>query len=154
MVAVAVSFVLLAFSVQIALVGAEQFVAHYLPWATDLGARIGTYKLVPLTVLWLALYLTFFLLMPGKYRASPVPKWPGATFVTIWWYLIVQGIPYYFARLTNYSLTYGGLTGVIIALLFFWLIGFGIVIGAHLNAALAEPHAARLEAGRSATTED
>ena len=31
-----------------------------------------------------------------------------------------------------------GLAGVIITLLFFWFVGFGLVIGANLNAALAE----------------
>jgi membrane protein len=40
--------------------------------------------------------------------------------------------------LGGYDRTYGSLAGVIIALFFFWLVGFGLVIGAHLNAALAE----------------
>src|SRR3569623_1630479 len=38
----------------------------------------------------------------------------------------------------SFDLTYGSLAGVIVTLLFFWIIGFGISIGAHLNAALAE----------------
>ena len=38
----------------------------------------------------------------------------------------------------TYSLTYGSLAGIMIALLFFWLVGLGVVIGAELNAALAE----------------
>jgi len=37
-----------------------------------------------------------------------------------------------------YNLTYGSLAGIIITLLFFWLVGLGLVIGAQLNAALAE----------------
>ncbi|HCY01845.1 MAG TPA: ribonuclease BN, partial [Erythrobacter sp.] len=37
-----------------------------------------------------------------------------------------------------YDLTYGGLAGVMIVLFFFWLVGLGVVIGAELNAALAE----------------
>ncbi|MDE2042817.1 MAG: hypothetical protein KGJ05_07075, partial [Alphaproteobacteria bacterium] len=43
------------------------------------------------------------------------------------------------------TLTYGGLAGVIITLIFFWFIGYGLVIGAHLNAALAEPRAVSLK---------
>ncbi len=33
----------------------------------------------------------------------------------------------------------GGLAGVMVAMLFFWLIGYGFVIAAHINAALANP---------------
>jgi membrane protein len=38
----------------------------------------------------------------------------------------------------HYDLTYGSLAGVMIALFFFWLVGLGMVVGAELNAALAE----------------
>ena len=38
----------------------------------------------------------------------------------------------------TYNLTYGSLAGIMIALFFFWLVGLGVVIGAELNAALAE----------------
>ncbi len=38
----------------------------------------------------------------------------------------------------TYSLTYGSLAGIMVALFFFWLVGLGVVIGAELNAALAE----------------
>ena len=37
----------------------------------------------------------------------------------------------------SYDLTYGALSGMMIALFFFWLVGLGMVIGAELNAALA-----------------
>ena len=40
--------------------------------------------------------------------------------------------------LGGYDLTYGSLAGVMIALLFFFVVGLGVVIGAELNAALAE----------------
>jgi membrane protein len=38
----------------------------------------------------------------------------------------------------SYDLTYGSLAGIMIALFFFWLVGLGMVVGAELNAALAE----------------
>ena len=52
----------------------------------------------------------------------------------------------------GYNLTYGSLAGVIVALLFFYIIGLGLVIGAQLNAALAivskvGQNAAKAEAG-------
>ena len=49
----------------------------------------------------------------------------------------------------GYALTYGSLAGVIIALLFFWIVGFGLVMGAHLNAALANPESHRTAAGEA-----
>ena len=49
-----------------------------------------------------------------------------------------MALPRVLGLLGGYDLTYGGLAGTIIALFFFWLVGFGLVIGAHLNAALAE----------------
>ena len=54
--------------------------------------------------------------------------------------------------LGGYSLTYGSLAGVIITLFFFFIIGLGLVIGAELNAALAEtpaPTGARTSYGPS-----
>jgi membrane protein len=48
-------------------------------------------------------------------------------------------MPVVLSRLGSYDLTYGSLAGVIIALIFFFVIGLGVVIGAQLNAALAEP---------------
>src|SRR3546814_6941664 len=47
-------------------------------------------------------------------------------------------LPKVLGMLGSYSLTYGGLAGVIIVLLFFFIVGLGLVVGAELNAALAE----------------
>ena len=45
----------------------------------------------------------------------------------------------------GYSRTYGSLAGVMIALIFFFVVGLGVVIGAELNAALAESGATALK---------
>ena len=39
--------------------------------------------------------------------------------------------------MANYDLAYGSLAGVMVALIFFYLVGLGMVTGAQLNAALA-----------------
>ena len=46
-------------------------------------------------------------------------------------------LPPLLSHLTGYDRTYGSFAGVIIALLFFYIIGMGLVLGIHLNAALA-----------------
>jgi uncharacterized BrkB/YihY/UPF0761 family membrane protein len=53
-------------------------------------------------------------------------------------------LPAILSGLGGYNATYGSLAGVMIALIFFFIIGLGLVIGAELNAALAEtPHPTR-----------
>jgi membrane protein len=58
--------------------------------------------------------------------------------VTAWWTLVTLLLPRVLRTFFTYDLTYGSLAGVMIALFFFWLVGLGMVVGAELNAALAE----------------
>ena len=58
-------------------------------------------------------------------------------------------LPKILSLLGGYDLTYGSLAGVVVMLLFFFLIGLGIVFGAHLNAALAEPPATGVDAAET-----
>jgi membrane protein len=129
---------LTAFSVQIALTAAEQFVYRLLPFTGALSTWLGLSRLAPLLMLWGALYMLFYALTPSKYRYSGCPKWPGALFTACWWIGATMLLPIILGMLGDYGLTYGSLAGVIVALIFFWIVGLGLVIGAHLNAALAE----------------
>jgi membrane protein len=56
----------------------------------------------------------------------------------LWWYGVTMLLPPTLSLLGGYSRTYGSLAGVMITLIFFFLVGLGVVIGAELNAALAE----------------
>ena len=85
-----------------------------------------------------SLYLIFYSLTPSKYRRKRYPKWPGVLLTTLWWIAVTTIMPALLRNFFSYDLTYGGLAGVMIALFFFWLVGLGVVIGAELNAALAE----------------
>lgn len=136
---VSVVVALLSFLVQGVLTAAERFIYDVLPVARDVAGWVGVSRAVPGVVMFIALYMLFFSVTPAKYRLSKCPKWPGALFTSAWWVTITALLPVILARLSSYSLTYGSLAGVIVALLFFFLVGLGIVVGAHLNAALAEP---------------
>lgn len=133
-----VILMLVAFSLQLLLTGVEQFVVHVLPFATGVISWIGWSRLAPALALFAALYFVFYSLTPSKYRASGCRKWPGAAFTALWWVVTTMALPFFLAQLGGYDRTYGSLAGVIVALLFFYVVGFGLVIGAHLNAALAE----------------
>lgn len=129
---------LIAFLIQGLLTAAEQFIYRLAPWAAELGNWVGWSRIVPGFVMYAALYMLFLSVTPGKYRTKGCPRWPGAAFTTVWWISATVLLPVFLSNLSNYDLTYGSLAGVIVTLLFFWLVGLGISIGAHLNAALAE----------------
>ncbi len=129
---------MLAFAVQVALTGAEEFLRRILPFADTAIAFVTTTKLVPLFVVMIALYGLFLTLTPGAYRARRFPKWPGAVLTALWWYGTLLLLPMALGHLPTYDLTYGSLAGIMITLIFFFLVGLGVVIGAELNAALAE----------------
>ena len=145
MVIASVILVMVAFSFQVVLVGAEQFIWRVLPFASDAQRIISVTKVAPAIALFGAMYILFYTLTPKRYRMANCPKWPGPAFVTLWWMACTFMLPVVISSFGGYGLTYGSLAGVMVALIFFFLIGFGVVIGAELNAALAEVPANGLE---------
>lgn len=130
-------------SSQVALSAAQEALLAHAPGVESwlAGSWLGGIafsRLAPAPVLFGALWLVFLSLTPSAYRGRRYPKWPAALFVTVWWQTIAIVLPKLLHSLLRYSLTYGSLAGVMIALFFFWLVGLGMVIGAELNAALAE----------------
>jgi len=84
-------------------------------------------------------------LTPARYRKYGCRKWPGALFITVWWLATVEILPNVLGLFGGYSLTYGSLAGIMVTLLFFFAVGLGVVMGAELNAALAEGGATALK---------
>ena len=150
---VSVIMVLISFLVQGVLTAAEQFVYRLLPFAEDLAGWIGLSRLIPGLIMFGALYALFYFVTPSKYRYSRERKWPGALFTALWWISMTALLPFVLSQLGGYDLTYGSLAGVVVMLLFFYLIGLGLVFGAHLNAALAEPPETALEQPAKKLTE-
>jgi membrane protein len=138
-VVISVALMMFAFSAQLLLTAAEEVAVRYFPASDNVVSRLGGSKIIPLLMLFVAHYLMFWSLTPGAYRAWRYPKWPGSLFIVLWWFAALELLPRILDQLSSYTLTYGSLAGVIIALLFFWLVGFGLVVGVHINAALAEP---------------
>ena len=129
---------MVAFSVSILLSSVQQLIVANIPGADDVVGLFTLLRIVPAFVLFGALYMLFYALTPKRYRITGCPKWPGAAFVTIWWVSTTALLPVVLRQLGSYDLTYGSLAGIVIALFFFFIIGFGLVIGAELNAAMAE----------------
>lgn len=141
----AVILALAAFTFQVMLTAVEQFIYRLLPWASNAQQIVSLTKFAPGLALFGALYILFYSLTPRRYRRKGCPKWPGAAFTTLWWMGTTALLPLALGTLGSYDLTYGSLAGVMIALIFFQLIGLGMVAGAELNAALAETPSDSLE---------
>ncbi|MFM7376815.1 MAG: YihY/virulence factor BrkB family protein [Erythrobacter sp.] len=141
----AVVLLMLSLFAQVAIGGAQQVILAAFP---QLGEWIGTLQLsriVPALGLWGSLFVLFITLTPSSFRGRRFPKWPGALFTAVWWLAVAAALPVVLRSVFTYDLTYGSLAGAMVTLLFFWLVGLGLVIGAELNAALAlegrNPHA-------------
>ncbi|TKD52261.1 YihY/virulence factor BrkB family protein [Sphingomonas baiyangensis] len=146
-----VILVMVAFSFSVVLAGVEAFIVRLLPFAGDVAQIVSLTRIAPALALFGALYMLFYSLTPARWRWSKCPKWPGPALVTIWWMGTTALLPVALGSLGNYDLTYGSLAGVMIALIFFFIIGLGVVIGAELNAALAEVPENGLEAPHDQT---
>lgn len=131
-----VLLILIAFALQFVLTGASTFVSHLLPFASKAANLINVGRIVQALVLFAALYVLFVLLTPNKYRRC-CPEWPGALLTSAVWIGATALLPRIIAGVANYELTYGSLAGVMISLLFFYVVGIGLVTGANLNAMLA-----------------
>lgn len=90
---------------------------------------------------WILLILIFMLgagivYRFGPSRRPPRKRWvvPGVLFTTISWLLISWLFALFVANFGQYERTYGGISAVIILLLWFWLTAMTVIIGAELNA--------------------
>jgi membrane protein len=140
----AVMLLMVAFAASAALTIAHQLIIHWFPLAQDVAVTLGIYRLVPAATLFFTFYVLFYVLTPSRYRKGS-RKWPGALLITVWWLVTVEILPNALTLFGGYGRTYGSLAGVMIALIFFFIVGIGVVVGAELNAALAEGGATALK---------
>ncbi|UXR81891.1 YihY/virulence factor BrkB family protein [Staphylococcus sp. IVB6214] len=84
----------------------------------------------------IAIFITFTVL----YTAAPNVKiklksvLPGALFSTVVWIIGTLAFGYYVSNFGNYSKTYGSIGGVIVLMLWLYITGFILIIGAEINA--------------------
>lgn len=141
----AVMLLMISFAISAALPIANHLLIQWFPFAEGIGSTLGLYRLAPAATLFLTFYVLFYVLTPSRYRKNGCIKWPGSLFITVWWLATAEILPDALTLYGGYGRTYGSLAGVMIALLFFFVVGLGVVIGAELNAALAEGGATALK---------
>ena len=134
----AVLLLMAAFGLSVAMSSIHHLVVSALPFSNGVATDLGFYRLAPALAIFITFYILFLALTPARYRGIDCRKWPGALLVTAWWVATVELLPNAISLFGGYSLTYGSLAGVMVALLFFFVIGLGVAMGAELNAALAD----------------
>ncbi|MGN3974565.1 YihY/virulence factor BrkB family protein [Tsuneonella sp. SYSU-LHT278] len=134
----AVVLLMLSLLAQVVIGAAQEVIDAYIPQLSNAIGELRLSRIVPALGLFASLYLLFYTLTPKAYRKRRYPKWPGALATTLWWLAVTAALPPAIRSFFSYDLTYGSLAGIMIALFFFYLVGLGMVIGAELNAALAE----------------
>ena len=142
---VAVLVLMAAFGATVALTSIQHIVVERMPGSSGLATTLGIYRIAPAIALFVTFYFTLLALTPSRYRKIGCRKWPGALLITVWWLVTAELLPVTLSLLGGYEITYGSLAGVAIVLIFFFVIGLGVVTGAELNAALADPGAYALK---------
>lgn len=110
-------------------VAVEEFTTFKIPASADIARYIVGSALL-YTMLW-ALHR----LLPAR-PMHWKRLWPGIFFSMVLGVLLATGLSIYVSNSPNYTLTYGALAGVIVTLLFFFLTGVSIILGAEVNAVI------------------
>lgn len=137
----AVLLMMLSLFAQVLIGGAQEVIGAAFPQLSQWIGALRLSRIVPALGLAGSLWVLFVTLTPLSFRGRQWPKWPGALFTTVWWLAVAAALPVVLRSVFAYDLTYGSLAGSMVTLLFFWLVGLGLVIGAELNAALAHERA-------------
>ncbi len=133
----AVVVLMLSLFAQVVIGAMQEVILAAFPQLAELIAALSSARIVPALGLALSLWVLFATLTPAEHRKRSAPRWPGALFTALWWVAVAIALPVVLRAFFTYDLTYGSLAGSMVTLLFFWLVGLGLVIGAELNAALA-----------------
>ena len=138
MILAAVLLLMIALTASVILSSLQHALHAFVPFADNVAGTLSLYRVIPGLALFGTIYAIFYMLTPSRYRGRGCRKWPGALLITAWWLATVELLPATIELLGGYDLTYGSLAGVMVVLIFFFMIGLGVVMGAELNAALAE----------------
>ena len=137
---VSIAFVLLGFTVfgcLAVLIIFAPLAFHILETATDIRIPAGT-DIARYAIGAVLLYCLLWLMhriLPAR-EMHKMKLWPGIFTSIAVWVAAASALSVYLAYAPSYALTYGALAGVVVTLLFFYLTGTAIILGAQVNAVL------------------
>lgn len=85
--------------------------------------------------------VTLYFLLPNR-SLKRREVFPGAAIAVAVWVVTASLFSYYLRSLADYSVTYGGLGGIVVTLLFFYVSACIFIFGAEINAAVRRHHVA------------
>ncbi|MBZ5200153.1 YihY/virulence factor BrkB family protein [Planomicrobium chinense] len=91
---------------------------------------------------WVISIAVMSLVLAFLYKFAPNKHFPfkeviiGAVIATVLWQVVSLGFSFYVSNFGSYSATYGSLGGLIVLMLWFFLTGLILVVGAEINAIL------------------
>jgi len=107
-------------------------------------AFVATWKVLQWPVVFMLVSTAFALLYYYAPDAEQSWVWitPGSLLAATLWLLISVGFKFYVSRFGTYNETYGVIGGVMVLMLWFYLSGIAILVGAEMNAEIehASPH--------------
>ncbi|MGB0921482.1 MAG: YihY/virulence factor BrkB family protein [Alphaproteobacteria bacterium] len=101
------------------------------------GVRFGV-----TSIIFMLIVVVLYQVLPAR-RLKLRHTFPGAALTIFLWMVAASAFSRYLSVVGGYEVTYGSLGGIIIALLFFYVIGAIFILGAEFNAALAHIYADR-----------
>jgi membrane protein len=84
----------------------------------------------------LALALTYYILPDVEQKLKYIA--PGAIFSGVLWLLATWGFTQYVDHFGNYNVTYGSIGGVVVLLIWLYICGVLVILGAEVNAILEQ----------------
>ncbi|MDN7244950.1 YihY/virulence factor BrkB family protein [Planococcus shenhongbingii] len=91
---------------------------------------------------WVISIAVMSIVLAFLYKFAPNKSFPfkeviiGAVIATVLWQVVSLGFSFYVSNFGSYSATYGSLGGIIVLMLWFFLTGLILVVGAEINAIL------------------
>lgn len=89
-------------------------------------------------VLTIVINITYYFLINKKILF--IETLPGSILTVCLWYLSISMFSYYLSNLADFNIVYGSLAGVIITLLFFYIINIILIYGAEVNYIFKKSH--------------
>lgn len=99
-----------------------------------LSINVARYSLAG-SLLIIGLFVTHWLLPAGKRSFRDL--WPGVLATLVMWIIAGAAFGTYLASFANYVSTYGGLAGIMTALIFLYICALVFILGGELNAAIS-----------------